>query len=175
MRKGIFALLFVCCSAAQAQRLYPILFVTQTPIPYDFTAIGSVFGNHRADMQSTGRGGDLYVLYPNGALKNLTQLGGYGTASRISSRSSGAPTQSFWPKSMPQAKRRSRRPTAGPWRAPCDSPARWSRCLSTISGRCRRRSPIPRGRAMWSCAWAPDRLVRCLEKWSACYSKRSIK
>ena len=25
---------------------------------------GSIFGNHRADMQSTGRGGDLYVLYP---------------------------------------------------------------------------------------------------------------
>jgi len=82
MRKSIFALLFLCCGvAAQAQRLYPILFVTQTPIPYDFTAIGSVFGNHRADMESTGRGGDLYVLYPNGTLKNLTQLGGYGVAS----------------------------------------------------------------------------------------------
>ena len=59
MRKSIFALLFVCASVAQAQRLHPLLFVTQTPIPYDFTAIGSVFGNHRADMQSTGRGGDL--------------------------------------------------------------------------------------------------------------------
>jgi hypothetical protein len=81
MRKSIFALLFVCGSIAQAQRLHPILFVTQTPIPYDFTAIGSVFGNHRADMQSTGRGGDLYVLYPNGSLKNLTQLAGYGIAS----------------------------------------------------------------------------------------------
>ena len=82
MRKSIFALLFLCGAfAAQAQRLYPILFVTQTPIPYDFTAIGSVFGNHRADVESTGRGGDLYVLYPNGTLKNLTQLGGYGVAS----------------------------------------------------------------------------------------------
>ena len=50
MRKSIFALLFVCGSIAQAQRLHPILFVTQTPIPSDFTAIGSVFGNHRADM-----------------------------------------------------------------------------------------------------------------------------
>lgn len=81
MRKWLFALLFLCTSFAHAQRLYPILFVTQTPIPFDFTAIGSVFGNHRADMESTGRGGDLYVLYPNGTLKNLTQLGGYGVAS----------------------------------------------------------------------------------------------
>jgi hypothetical protein len=68
-------------TAAWGQRLYPILFVTQTPIPYDFTAIGSVFGNHRPDLDSTGRGGDLYVLYPNGTLKNLTQSGGYGVAS----------------------------------------------------------------------------------------------
>ena len=81
MRKSIFALLFVCASVAQAQRRHPLLFVTHAAIPYDFTAIGSVFGNHRADMQSTGRGGDLYVLYPNGTLKNLTQLGGYGVAS----------------------------------------------------------------------------------------------
>ncbi len=81
MRRGIFAVLFVCGTAAWGQRLYPVLFVTQTPIPYDFTAIGSVFGNHRADLASTGRGGDLYVLYPNGSLKNLTQLGGYGVAS----------------------------------------------------------------------------------------------
>ena len=81
MRKIVFAVLFICGPAAWGQRLYPILFVTQTPIPYDFTAIGSVFGNHRADVESTGRGGDLYVLYPNGTLKNLTQLGGYGVAS----------------------------------------------------------------------------------------------
>ena len=59
MRKSIFALLFLCGSIVEAQRLHPILFVTQTPIPYDFTAIGSVFGNHRADLQSTGRGGYL--------------------------------------------------------------------------------------------------------------------
>ncbi|RLT33212.1 MAG: hypothetical protein DWI57_17850, partial [Chloroflexi bacterium] len=30
----------------------PILFVTQFPIAADFTTIGAVFGNHRADMDS---------------------------------------------------------------------------------------------------------------------------
>jgi Hydrazine synthase alpha subunit middle domain/Dockerin type I domain len=59
----------------------PVLFVTQVPIPGDFTAATSVFGNHQPDLQSTGRGGDLYIRYPDGILKNLTQLAGYGVAS----------------------------------------------------------------------------------------------
>src|ERR1044071_10420730 len=59
----------------------PILFVTQTPIPGDFTAIASVFGNHRTEMEDTGRGGDLWIRYPNGHLKNLTATAGYGVAS----------------------------------------------------------------------------------------------
>lgn len=59
----------------------PILFVTQVPIRADFTTIGSVFGNHRADIDSVGRGGDLYIRYPDGTLKNLTQAAGYGVAS----------------------------------------------------------------------------------------------
>ena len=56
----------------------PILFVTQVPIPEDFTTVGSVFGNHRGDVQSAGRGGDLYILYPSGALRNLTREAGFG-------------------------------------------------------------------------------------------------
>lgn len=56
----------------------PILFVTQVPIPGDFTTIGSVFGNHRADMSLVGRGGDLWIRYPDGTLRNLTQAAGYG-------------------------------------------------------------------------------------------------
>ena len=56
----------------------PILFVTQVPIGDDFTAIASVFGNHKAGMEYTGRGGDLYIRYPNGNLKNLTAAAGYG-------------------------------------------------------------------------------------------------
>jgi len=67
--------------AARGERPHPILFVTQVPIPQDFTTIGSVFGNHRAGMQSAGRGGDLWILYPDGTLRNLTQLAGYGVAS----------------------------------------------------------------------------------------------
>ncbi|MSP14388.1 MAG: hypothetical protein EXR62_15730 [Chloroflexi bacterium] len=55
-----------------------LLFVTQVPIPMDFTTIGSVFGNQRGDMDSTGRGGDLYIRYPDGTLKNLTAAAGYG-------------------------------------------------------------------------------------------------
>lgn len=56
----------------------PILFVTQFPVAADFTTIGSVFGNHRAAMDSVGRGGDLWIRYPDGTQKNLTATGGYG-------------------------------------------------------------------------------------------------
>lgn len=58
---------------------YPILFVTQLPIRPDFTTIGSVFGNHRSDLYSVGRGGDLWIRYTNGTLKNLTQAAGFGS------------------------------------------------------------------------------------------------
>lgn len=57
----------------------PILFVTQVPIPQDFTTIGSVFGNQDGSLDSVGRGGDLYIRYPDGTLKNLTQAAGYGS------------------------------------------------------------------------------------------------
>lgn len=56
----------------------PILFVTQVPIPDDFTTIGSVFGNQSGALDSVGRGGDLYIRYTDGTLKNLTQVAGYG-------------------------------------------------------------------------------------------------
>lgn len=58
---------------------YPILFVTQVPVPQDFTTVGSVFGNHRATLDSVTRGGDLWIRYPDGALKNLTAAAGFGT------------------------------------------------------------------------------------------------
>ncbi len=57
---------------------YPILFVTQVPQPSDFTTIGSVFGNHDPSMQSVPRGGDLWIVYPDGSTKNLTATAGYG-------------------------------------------------------------------------------------------------
>lgn len=58
----------------------PILFVTQMPISADFAAIGSVFANHRANVGLVGRGGDLYLRYPDGSLRNLTREAGFGTA-----------------------------------------------------------------------------------------------
>ncbi|GMV28231.1 MAG: hypothetical protein AMXMBFR59_03560 [Rhodanobacteraceae bacterium] len=68
-------------SAASAQQLpNPILFVTQYPVPEDFATIGSVFANHRGSVDVAGRGGDLYIRYPNGTLRNLTQEAGYGNA-----------------------------------------------------------------------------------------------
>lgn len=65
---------------AQVTTPNPILFVTQFPIPNDFATIGSVFANHRADVDLVGRGGDLYIRYGNGSLRNLTREAGYGDA-----------------------------------------------------------------------------------------------
>lgn len=58
---------------------YPVLFVTQLPITADFTTIGATFGNHQADLASVGRGGDLWIRYPDGTRKNLTAAAGYGS------------------------------------------------------------------------------------------------
>jgi hypothetical protein len=71
---------FQAVSAAGPTLANPILFVTQMPVPADFTTIGSVFGNHRASLSSAGRGGDLWIRYGNGTLKNLTAAAGYGSS-----------------------------------------------------------------------------------------------
>lgn len=69
--------------AGEPDTPHPILFVTQVPISGDFVTIGSVFGNHRASMSSAGRGGDLWIRYPDGSTRNLTQAAGYGVASGL--------------------------------------------------------------------------------------------
>src|SRR5436190_24015717 len=74
------ALAFSTAPTSAANPTNAILFVTQVPIPADFTTIASVFGNHRADLQSAGRGGDLFIRYPGGTLKNLTRAAGFGRA-----------------------------------------------------------------------------------------------
>ncbi|MFN8358543.1 MAG: T9SS type A sorting domain-containing protein [Candidatus Kapaibacterium sp.] len=56
----------------------PILFCTQVPVAPAFLNMMDVFGNHRAETDAAPRGGDLYILYPNGVLKNLTSAAGYG-------------------------------------------------------------------------------------------------
>jgi hypothetical protein len=58
----------------------PILFVTQVPLPGDFLTVVSTFGNHLTSMEAVPRGGDLMIRYPDGTLKNLTRLAGFGTA-----------------------------------------------------------------------------------------------
>src|SRR6059058_1083726 len=78
MKKIISLLLLGTALSLQAGPTNSILFVTQVPIPGDFTSIASTFGNHRATPDSCGRGGDLYVLYPDGTTKNLTRAAGYG-------------------------------------------------------------------------------------------------
>ncbi|MDX1998350.1 MAG: hypothetical protein SF066_11575 [Thermoanaerobaculia bacterium] len=65
--------------AAPAGITNPILFVGQFPHAADFATIGSTFGNHRAEMDRVGRGGGLFLLFPNGTLRDLTQEAGYGT------------------------------------------------------------------------------------------------
>jgi len=82
--KFIPAVVAVCvclglCGAANAGTVdTPILFVAQVPVPGDFTTIGSTFGNHRGSLDSVYRGGDLYIRYPDGTLKNLTATAGFG-------------------------------------------------------------------------------------------------
>jgi hypothetical protein len=80
IQSGPFRAGIPAASAAGPTLPYPILFVTQVPVPADFTTIGSVFGNHRGDLDSVARGGDLWIRYPDGALKNLTAAAGYGSS-----------------------------------------------------------------------------------------------
>lgn len=57
----------------------PILFITQVPVPDDFATIGAVFANHMGDIRKVYRGGDLWIRYPDGTLRNLTREAGYGS------------------------------------------------------------------------------------------------
>lgn len=65
----------------------PIVFVTQVPIPGDFCALTSTFCNQQGDIDSSGRGGDLWIRYPDGSLKNLTQAAGLGQTGLQGNRS----------------------------------------------------------------------------------------
>ena len=60
----------------------PIMFCTQVPQPYGFGTLFDIFNNHQADTFAAPRGGDLYIRYPNGTLKNLTQTAGFGQTGR---------------------------------------------------------------------------------------------
>ncbi len=58
-----------------------ILFVTQVPIPGNtFSTIISNFANHVASAAQAPRGGDLWIRYADGSLRNLTAAAGFGTS-----------------------------------------------------------------------------------------------
>jgi hypothetical protein len=66
---------------------HAILFVTQVPIPNEvndgtvsnvFVSVVSALGNHVADTAHAGRGGDLWIRYTDGTLRNLTRAAGFG-------------------------------------------------------------------------------------------------
>jgi hypothetical protein len=63
----------------------PILFVTQVPMVQGFGGIATTFGNHLGGLSPMGRGGDLWIRYSDGTLKNLTQAAGYGISSGLQS------------------------------------------------------------------------------------------
>jgi hypothetical protein len=56
----------------------PILFVAQVPTTSYFGGRMSTFGNHQA-TGNVQRGGDLYIRYPDGSLRNLTKEAGFGS------------------------------------------------------------------------------------------------
>jgi len=74
----LFTLLFSLQLQAGVVSSNPIMFVTQFPISTDFATIGSTFANHTGDIDNVGRGGDLYIRYTDGSLRNLTREGGFG-------------------------------------------------------------------------------------------------
>ncbi|HET7435702.1 MAG TPA: hypothetical protein VFN10_13420 [Thermoanaerobaculia bacterium] len=58
----------------------PVMFVGQVPLPDDFTTVASTFVNQKGDQSSAPRGGDLFILYPSGTLKNVTRTAGFGNS-----------------------------------------------------------------------------------------------
>lgn len=79
---SLFVLLTACLLPAVCAALpaHDIVFTTQPPFPYDFATMNATFGNHRASLDSAPRGGDLYIRYADGTLRNLTQAAGYGSS-----------------------------------------------------------------------------------------------
>lgn len=59
---------------------YPILFVTSVP-GHSFNHQLNTFGNHGSSNVDAVAGGDLFVRYPDGSLRNLTKEAGWGVDS----------------------------------------------------------------------------------------------
>ena len=69
------------CRGGSVITAHSILYVTQIPVPDDPMTVVTTFGNHRGETRTSGRGGDLWIRYPDGTQKNLTQAAGYGSGS----------------------------------------------------------------------------------------------
>ena len=95
------ALLPVCFTdpsvASPPSSTNAILFVTQVPMPTEINAreitasvvnVSSAFGNQLGDAAACGRGGALWIWYPDGSVTNLTLLAGYGTTNTFQGASS---------------------------------------------------------------------------------------
>jgi uncharacterized protein (TIGR03437 family) len=74
----VFALVREPNLRTKAAQLPPLLFVTQPPFGADFISVNATFGNHQARTALTPRGGDLYLRYGDGSLRNLTAEAGFG-------------------------------------------------------------------------------------------------
>jgi hypothetical protein len=84
-RHLLISVVFLCVRAgllALPPTAKPILFVTQIPMPEEvnsrtvnqsFMSSVAPFGSHLADTLHTGRGGGLWLRFPDGSLVNLTQ------------------------------------------------------------------------------------------------------
>jgi len=55
-----------------------VVFVGQVPFPQDFANLGSTFGNQKAGVYEAPRGGDLFIRYSDGSIRNLTRAAGFG-------------------------------------------------------------------------------------------------
>ncbi len=76
---GVHLLIRGTAPAGAQNDLPAIMFVTQPPFGADFISINAVFGNHLPRTQLAPRGGDLWIRYSDGVLRNLTQEAGLGT------------------------------------------------------------------------------------------------
>ncbi len=59
---------------------YPIIFVTNVPV-ISMKSHLNAFGNHGTSILDSIPGGDLYIKYPSGTLRNLTEEAGFGVKS----------------------------------------------------------------------------------------------
>lgn len=59
---------------------YPIVFVTYVPVVSMLSQLNA-FGNHGTSIVDSIPGGDLYIRYQDGGIKNITESAGYGLPS----------------------------------------------------------------------------------------------